>query len=202
MTLIDPSEQGPIRAFVGVPLPAEVREVLANVQRTVAKASGRAVKWVAPETMHLTLEFLGDVPRWVLQDIPAALDDALAGAVGPTLETAAIGAFPNWRHPHVLWVGLEGDIRQLRALRDRVTGALRAFGFAADPRPFHPHLTIGRVRPKAERALVERLVASAPNVRVARTRFTLERVVLYRSILLPEGPHHLELQSWPLAPFR
>lgn len=199
MTLIDPNEQGAIRAFVGVPVPADVRETLAAVQRAVAKASGRAVKWVAPETMHLTLEFLGDVPRWVLGDIPAALDDALAEVVAPTLETATIGAFPNWRQPNVLWVGLEGDVRQLRALRDRVSGALRTFGFAADPRPFHPHLTIGRVRPKAERALVERLVATAPNVRVTRTRFTLERVVLYRSILRPEGPQHLELQSWPLV---
>ncbi|MCS6800449.1 MAG: RNA 2',3'-cyclic phosphodiesterase [Chloroflexota bacterium] len=199
MSLLDPNEEGPIRAFVGVPVPAAVQEQLTAIQRTIAKTSGRVVKWVAPETMHLTLEFLGEVPRWVLEDIPPVLDEALAQAVAPTLATASIGAFPNWRRPTVLWVGLEGDVRQLQALRNRVASALRTFGFAADPRPFHPHLTIGRLRPKADPLLVEKLVSTAPNVRVTRTQFTLERVVLYRSILLPEGPRHIELRSWPLA---
>jgi 2'-5' RNA ligase len=134
-----------------------------------------------------------------LEDLPPALDAALGGAPALTLETGAVGAFPNWRKPNVIWVGVDGDVKGLRALRDRVAGALRAFGFAADPRPYHPHLTIGRLRPKAERAQVEKLIAAAPNVRPARISFAIERVTLYRSILLPEGPQHVELRSWPLG---
>ena len=199
MTLVDPNEQGSVRAFVGIPLPAQVCDRLVEVQRAIAKSSGRAVKWVAPEAMHLTLAFLGDVPRWVLEDLPPALDAALGGATALTLETGTVGAFPNWRKPNVLWVAIDGNVTGLRALRDRVAGALRAFGFAADPRPYHPHLTIGRLRPKAERAQVDKLVAAAPNVRPARVQFAIERVVLYRSVLLPEGPQHIELRSWPLA---
>jgi 2'-5' RNA ligase len=199
VTLVDPAEQGSIRAFVGIPLPDDVREHLLGVQRAIAKRSGPAVKWVDPATMHLTLEFLGDVPRWVLEDVPPALGEALAGAPKVTLSTTGVGAFPNWRKPNVIWVGLDGDIKGLRTLRNRVAAALRDFGFAADPRPYQPHVTIGRLRPKADRALVEKLVSAAPNVHPSPTRFTIERVVLYRSILLPDGPEHIELQSWPLA---
>ncbi|MCC6943893.1 MAG: RNA 2',3'-cyclic phosphodiesterase [Thermomicrobiales bacterium] len=198
MTLLDPNDLGSVRAFVGVPLPDAVLDHLAGVQRTIAKASGRAVKWVDPETMHITLEFLGDVPRWVLEDLPLALDEALAGAQPLELETTSVGAFPNWRKPQVVWVGLEGDIRGLRALRDAVAGALRAFGFAADPRPYQPHLTIGRVRPKADRDLVQKLISAGPNVRPGRQSFTIEKVVLYRSILLPDGPEHVALRAWAL----
>ncbi|GIW08767.1 MAG: hypothetical protein KatS3mg060_3572 [Dehalococcoidia bacterium] len=134
------------------------------------RGAGPAVKWVDPATMHLTLEFLGDVPRWVLEDVPPALGEALAGAPKVTLSTTGVGAFPNWRKPNVIWVGLDGDIKGLRTLRNRVAAALRDFGFAADPRPYQPHVTIGRLRPKADRALVEKLVSAAPNVHTRRQR--------------------------------
>ncbi|GIW11584.1 MAG: RNA 2',3'-cyclic phosphodiesterase [Dehalococcoidia bacterium] len=193
------ADLGPVRAFVALPLPATIRAHLTNVQQAIARHSGRAVKWAGEEAMHLTLEFLGDVPRWVLVDLPPALEHAVAGAPSLQLETAGVGAFPNWRTPKVIWLGVEGDLRGLRLLRERVAGALRQFGFAADPRPFRPHLTLGRVRPHAEPALLERLVATAPNVRPDRQVFTADRVVLYRSILAPSGPTHLVLAEWLLG---
>ena len=72
--MLDPTDLGSVRAFVGVPLPDAVLDGLTGVQQRIAKASGRAVKWAEPDVMHLTLEFLGDVPRWVLADLPPVLD--------------------------------------------------------------------------------------------------------------------------------
>lgn len=105
-----------------------------------------------PEGIHLTLKFLGDVDASRVPRIAAALADASARHAPFRFTLTAPGFFPNADRARVLWVGVGGDMRPLIDLQRDVDQTLAALGFAAEKRPFNPHLTIARMRDSAARA--------------------------------------------------
>src|SRR3712207_5605424 len=94
-----------IRTFVAVELPEEVKQALTSVQEELRARMGRAangIRWVQPEGIHLTLQFLGDVAEASIPDIVEALRAASTGASPISLELNGLGVFPNLRRPRVL----------------------------------------------------------------------------------------------------
>lgn len=181
-----------IRAFVAILLDDAVREAVAAVIERLRPLGG-SVAWVPAANLHLTLQFLGEQPEERLAAAEAALHDA-AARTGP-IEVAlhGIGAFPGLEHPRIFWVGLAQGALEVRALQARVAEALAREGFPREERPWHPHLTIGRVhddrrwRREAGPALRQALA------QVAGTRFGVLRiseVALMRSDLSPRGARH------------
>ncbi len=148
------------RLFVGVRVSVQTANALAQAAETLARRAKDArvdIKWVAPTNYHVTLKFLG----WTREDTVGAVRDALeagvaayvrahttigTGAVAPIkYRTSRLGAFPSLDKASVLWAGIE-DPRPLVALFGHLETALTGIGYAADSRPFHPHVTIGRLR--------------------------------------------------------
>ena len=193
-------ETGTIRAFVAVELPDDVLAHLGAVQRDLQKELGRvesAVRWVKPEGMHLTLQFLGDVPRAQLPDIEQALREAGAGARPAQVRTAGLGAFPNPNRARVIWIGLEGDLQPLFDVERAIGRALTPLGYRPD-KPFKPHLTLGRVRehirPEEAAALAQVLLLAPASKRPPNSSvFTADAVSLMQSTLQPGGAEYREL---------
>lgn len=145
------------RLFVGVRVSVQTSNALAQAAETLARRAKDAridIKWVAPTNYHVTLKFLG----WTREDAVGAVRDALeagvaaygkeigTGAVAPfKFRTARLGAFPSLEKASVLWAGID-DGKPLVALAGHLEKALTGIGYAADTRPFHPHVTLGRVR--------------------------------------------------------
>ncbi len=102
-----------------------------------------APRWSSPADLHITLAFLGDVPRARLAGLLSALGPAVAGSAPVTLQLTGAGRFGS-RRPRVLWAGVGGDVAALTALADRLAAAARHAGVPADERPYRPHLTLGR----------------------------------------------------------
>jgi 2'-5' RNA ligase len=165
-----------MRLFIAVELPPPAKQHVAEQQemlrqRLAADAAGdlaRAWRWTPSANLHLTLRFLGETSAPQQRAIEAALA-AAAAAAGPfALQTGTLGAFPNLRRPSILWLNLGGGLAQLAALQERAEQAARAEGFAAETRPFTPHLTIARARKDAAPAALTRtgdllrLLAEAP----------------------------------------
>jgi len=177
-----------VRCFVAVDLSAEVRAAVAAVQARVHAAAPRAdVRWLDPQTFHLTLKFLGNVPDARVPAVSAALEGVVSG---PTLalEAHGLGAFPSLRRPRVLWAGIAGGAPRLVALALNVDRALAALGFPPEERPFRAHLTIGRVRsPRDAGALAKAVEAEATT---ALGAWTVGEVILYQSRLKPTGAVH------------
>jgi RNA 2',3'-cyclic 3'-phosphodiesterase len=150
------STQRTIRAFIAIELPSQVHALLTTVQaelQETMEGAARAVRWVRPESTHLTLQFLGDVPSHLVAQIERGLRDACRNATPFTLHVSELGAFPNPRRPRVVWVGLTGDghsIAALQALHAAVTARMQPLGFQPD-KSFKPHLTLGRIRENAAR---------------------------------------------------
>lgn len=194
-----------MRAFVALTLPEAARGALLARQTALRPALEGAVRWTPPAQLHITLQFLGDIPRDRTAPLTAALQHAATGA--PVIEAAwqsTVGMFPNPQAPRVLWVGLQQGEAAVNALAGRLLGETAALGLHAQARAFHAHATLGRVRSPAEAARVGRaLQVTLPATEELRGQagapFTLETLALMESALTPQGPIHTPLATLQLG---
>jgi RNA 2',3'-cyclic 3'-phosphodiesterase len=186
------------RLFIAVEVSPEVKAELALAQERLRRGAP-PVKWVAPEALHLTLHFLGETDTMLLPRLGEALREALAGSTAIGLRLDGAGAFPNLRRPNVVWAGVAGSTAAIERIQAAAGAALESLGLPRETRPFRAHLTLGRVRHEAAPAQLERLgeaIRSLPPV--APLPWVVERVVLFRSQLRPNGPVYTEIGDWRL----
>jgi 2'-5' RNA ligase len=190
----------PVRTFVAVELDDLVRQGLSEVQDKLQRQLGnRWVRWVRPEGIHLTLNFLGNVPAGRLDAIEEALAHACRGLGPSVVRPGGLGCFPNPRRPRVVWVGLTGDVPALLALQKATTRALEDLGFSPESRAYSPHLTLGRVRQEVsggDRAVIGTCVEKTATLHLNAIR--VETVSLMRSDLSPQGAQYHRLAGFPL----
>jgi 2'-5' RNA ligase len=187
------------RLFVAVFPPAQVQRRVHETARPLAESlSPKAVAWTRLEQIHLTLNFLGNVERAKVEALAPALDSACQRSGSHILQARELGCFPNAKRPQVLWAGLTGAIPALADLKRALDGDLNKIGFAPETRPFHPHLTIGRVKwlkPNDRQHIAEFLEERREK---EFGSWTVTRVDLMRSILSSAGAEYTTLQSFPL----
>jgi 2'-5' RNA ligase len=139
------------RVFLALMLGRELgASVLHPVREALGEAPGAHLRLYRPEDLHLTLVFLGPVPRARLGALAAELPARLPRMAPLDLALGRAGAFPSRREPRVLWLALEarrpGALEDLGRLRDALAALCREQRFTVDPRPFVPHLTVARLR--------------------------------------------------------
>ncbi|HEU4327433.1 MAG TPA: RNA 2',3'-cyclic phosphodiesterase [Roseiflexaceae bacterium] len=184
-----------MRLFVAIELPEEVKAALVAAQEPLRRGDP-PVKWVAAGAMHLTLLFLGETDPGRLPAVGAAMREALADVPALQLRLGAAGAFPNMRRPSTLWVDVSGDLAALEQAQTALAAALETLGFPREQRPFRAHLTLGRVRREANPAEQARLgtaLAALPSP--PQLSWQADRVVLFQSELLREGPRYTALEA-------
>ncbi len=184
-----------IRAFIAIKLPLPLIEKVAELQselRLRARHAGMKVAWVPPPNMHVTLKFLAEIPEENVFAIRDLLQERLAARVVLPLVVRGTGAFPTRAYPRVFWVGVESENNALPQLAADVDAWLADLGFSKETRPFHPHLTLGRVK-QGSGDLLEGLEA------MEFGNCTLDQVVLYQSVLQRQGAEHTALARIPLV---
>jgi len=184
-----------IRTFFAIDLPDSFRDEIRNVQDRL-KRVGADVRWVRPESVHLTLKFLGDIEEEMVKPLAGAAAPVAAGSPAISLALAGTGVFPGPGRPRVCWLGLTGDMDRLVLLRDKIEHAMAPFGFEIEKRAFKPHLTLGRFRgQKAKNELLSELERISPN----QLAFQAEEVVFFKSDLKPTGAVYTPLRKLPLG---
>ena len=191
------------RLFIAVTPPPEVVEALGHARRALERRGLPRLRWVAPERLHLTLKFLGQTPVNRIDDVAVAMRESTAALVPIELRLAEWGTFGGrgGQAPRVLWVGLSGEVDALVGCAEAVDAALSARGFAPEPRPFRPHLTLARVPDRArteDRAAVARAVTEAPEP--ATPAFRVTALDLVRSHLGGKSARYETLERAPLGP--
>lgn len=136
-----------MRLFVAVNLAEHLRRAIWDTAAPLRDV-GLPVKWVAPESLHVTLKFLGDVEPAREAELRAILDAAVDGAKPFSMGIGEFGAFPTTKRPRVVWVGCEG-VPALELLQHRLEHELAGVGFPLEGRPFRPHITLGRAKREA-----------------------------------------------------
>jgi RNA 2',3'-cyclic 3'-phosphodiesterase len=138
-----------VRLFVALEIPAAVRDNLAalleDLRALSAQLADKRPRWVRPENLHVTLQFIGEAATEKLDGIRATLAKIRSGAP-LEIQFHGLGFFPNAAHPRVLWAGVQASAN-LPTLAADVDGALETKGFAREGRAFTPHLTLARFEP-------------------------------------------------------
>lgn len=116
-----------------------------------------ALRWSTLSNLHVTTKFIGEWPVERLPEIAAVL--ATVTAPDFQLSLGGLGWFPNPRSPHVFWIAVEGG-RTLRDLAAATEDKLEALGCPKEKRPFHPHLTLARIKAAADLRALRRALES------------------------------------------
>lgn len=142
-----PPDPARIRAFIALKTPQVWDEELRDLQLSLErKLRSKAVRWVKPEQIHITLRFLGSILPAEAEEITALLQP-IADSIAPfKLECEGLGCFPNLRRPRVIWAGISGAVQEVQRLQRQIAEATARFGEPAEDREFRPHLTLARVQ--------------------------------------------------------
>ncbi len=178
-----------IRAFVAITPPATVRDAL------LAAQEGLPQGWRAADEaqFHLTLVFLGALPRPDLEDVALALEGLHAAPF--LLRVSGVGVFGGGE-PRTLWAGL-APCPALAALQARVAQAARGAGVAIERRRFTPHVTLARAQGRPGRAETERWIAR--HAGLDGPEWEAAAFCLWRSELGRHGAVHTLLAEYPLT---
>lgn len=134
-----------IRTFVSVSVPKEIVNIQSMLKSTV-EPKGVKVRWVMNGKMHLTLKFIGNTTHGSIDNLNEALFNAVKSAKVINLSISGTGAFPVKGRPNVLWLGIKGDIDELKQLTVNINNSLEPLGFITEKRDFLPHVTIARIK--------------------------------------------------------
>jgi len=185
-----------VRSFIAIELPDEVKAGLTQLQAKLKLGEGSLAKWVDPNSIHLTLKFLGNVSVDKIDKIARAMEEATEGMLPFHLEVSELGVFPNLKRVQVVWVGIGGEVGKLVQLQKRIESNLAPLGFAPESRPFTPHLTLARLRNQAspdERQRFGRLIANT-KFEIAYT-IEVDTISLMRSQLTRGGAIYNRISS-------
>jgi 2'-5' RNA ligase len=180
-----------MRLFLAIPL---AEPVLAELTRLTARLRPGAaeLRWSAPESWHITMQFLGNAD-------PAQYDCLIAKLAGfrappVPIQLAELGIFDR---AGIFYA--EVDLTPpLVALQQRIAAATALCGFEPEARPFHPHITLARVK-GSNRARDLHGLQSSTRVRPGLPRFTAREFLLYESHLSPDGSTYEIRHRFPLT---
>jgi 2'-5' RNA ligase len=180
-----------IRAFIAFEIPDDVLSSLSRVQEDL-KSYGFQAKWVRPQSIHLTLKFLGDIQPTHVQPIAGVMRDAAEGYAPLSLCAHGIGVFPNMRRPRVIWVGLGGQVNLLGELQQKLDDGLSEIGFKKEDRSFKGHLTLGRFKTRINSTDMIRALEEFAEFETEA--FAGDQLILFKSELTPTGAIYSKLE--------
>lgn len=179
------------RLFVGIPFPPQLQEKLKPFYQAL-KETGGDFRFVSLEILHLTLSFLGDVPKENIPKIVQALQSVLAAQKKVAIEFVGAGAFPDEQRINVVWVGVKDSV-----LVDLIKKVNQALSIETGHEEEVPHLTIARVKSGKNKDEIQNVLQKFKDTNFGS--FVAEKVVLYESELTKEGPMYTIVREFLLV---
>jgi len=187
-----------IRAFIAIKLSEDIYEGLGKAIDDLKGTGMQNVRWASPRSIHITLNFLGNIHTDKIDPISQQLQDTASHFSPFDINVTGLGAFPKMDNPRVLWIGIQAP-GTLSLMQKEIDSALNHIGFEKEERGFTPHLTLGRVSKSATRNDVRTITEKISHLNpIDIGKMPVDQIHLYRSNLLPEGPQHSILASFPL----
>ena len=183
-----------LRAFIAVPVSPALREQASQLQKMLA-APVRSLRPTRSGQFHLTLVFFAGLPEEQVELVKDSMLTIGRCSAPFNLTFTTFGAFPSFRRARVFWLGPAPHAETpLSGIQSRLVDSLQQAGVHLDRRPFHPHLTLGRVRSpvRVDAGLAEQFQPRALESRVTH-------MTLYASRLAPGGAVHSELLTVPFS---
>jgi 2'-5' RNA ligase len=196
-----------MRLFIALDIDDVIRERLTRFVQGVRNFAPDA-RWVKPESLHVTLKFIGEQPDASIANIKPSL--ANVSSTTSEIQFRGYGFFPTAKSARVFWVGMEAG-PQLATLAAAIDDNLAALGIAKEDRPFSPHLTLARSaggsgsprwhkgdKPNRSFQHLQEKLAALPAPEFGT--MTPHEFFLYQSQLSPKGSKYTKLARFELQP--
>jgi 2'-5' RNA ligase len=184
------------RVFCAVELPGATRRlVLEHITRLKEKVPHAKASWARDANLHLTLKFLGEIPTTSVADFSKAVSEAVTHVQSFSIRFEQTGIFTTQGQPRVLWIGINDLSSRLAELHAHLEEESARVGFAKETRPFHPHLTIARLR-QADNARA--LAAVHKQMEFDPVEIAVAELLVIRSELSSEGSKYTVVSRHPL----
>lgn len=178
-----------MRAFTAFEIPDELKSKLSKIiGQKESQLTG--VKWVEKENLHITCKFLGEVSESQLKELISELEKNLRKGISIRVKITGFGAFPDFRRPRVLWLGVEGEKEKLVKVWEEVEKATSKLKIGERERNYIPHLTIGRVKIP--------LSVEKNFIDFSSEEIHISNLTLFQSTLTPSGPIYRKIKEIPL----
>jgi len=184
------SDAPPRLFFALVPHEPAVRFLVSQQDQLRRCGWERYVRFSAPESLHLTLRFLGPVGETALPDLINLVREATSSALSFEFELGKATLFPRVSRAKTVATQISPNFR-LKTLARAIDKAATAVGIPEDGFPFRPHITLARLKTSASRPGLPKLGG--------RMIVPAAKVVLYASDLNQEGSTYRELASFALG---
>lgn len=175
-----------IRSFISIDVTDEsLIGKIVQIQGML-KETGGDLKLVEPENLHLTLRFLGEIPRSLLEEVCREISNVKFKPF--KLKFRGLGVFPSLSRINVVWIGVsegEGDVKEVA---EKVNFALKKLGLPPDKKGFSPHLTVARVKSSKNRDKIVEVVKRFVDYDFGL--FTVNCIRVKKSILMSKGPQY------------
>jgi 2'-5' RNA ligase len=191
-------DTGQIRSFIAIEIPDMVKNSLENLQKKLT-ASGIKASFSKPETLHLTLKFLGNIRVDDLDSIKNSMKKAVTGILPHRLFAAGVDVFPSIKHARTIWSGIRGETHCLETLAAGLESVLfKETGMAKEKKLFRPHLTLARINHRIPPDLIVKVIKAFENFQTPD--FSVSGISLFQSRLSQSGAVHKQffLYRFPL----
>ncbi|MBQ5857184.1 MAG: RNA 2',3'-cyclic phosphodiesterase [Bacteroidales bacterium] len=185
------------RLFLAIPIKTNDNgfiPLLDGLRRQLAHE--KRINWVKPEHIHLTLKFIGNTPN---EDIPKIIDgvgEMLQNHKSFTMDFNRTGIFGSRYAPRVLWLGMQNTPQELYDLEEDTLSTFDKLGYLRDRQNFVPHITLGRIKELCEKQYFQKIVAATEQKSYIRQE--VNEIILFQSILRPEGAFYKEIKRFEL----
>jgi len=196
-----------MRIFIGIDLDPEVRSRIARFFEGVQGFAPDA-RWVRPESLHITLKFIGEQTPARVEAISECLRRVESSAF--EIRSGGYGFFPTAKAPRVFWIGIQAG-QELIELAEKIDMAVAELGIPREDRAYSPHLTLARAGgrsgspkwrkgdgPNTAFAVLEKRLAAMGELDFGT--MTAHEFILYQSQLSPAGSKYTKLERFPMQP--
>ena len=186
------------RTFIAINLDSNIKNALFEFQTKIIVEDSR-IKWIHPNLLHITLEFLGNQSQKEIENIYLLLKKITSHQKAFVICLSSnIGVFPSLKKPRIIWAGIEEGSAELKKLSKSIKYSLLKNNLLYDSKEFRTHITIGRVKYLPDK---NTLMDSLNVLNIKKQSQKINSIELMESTLTPTGPIYSKLYSFPLVHF-
>ena len=187
------------RVFVSIKLTTAVLNYVKDVMHSLQMEFRDGVRWIRPETAHVTVQFIGEVSEIGLRDVIAKIGSLTPNLSPFTLLLKSPEVAPTLKRPRFIWIPLIGKLKEMQNLSFEVRSAVGNCGIVLDDKEVFPHITLGRIsQPQyfndyrsVEKKLEQYVIPTMIQLKVSE-------IAVVQSILSPSGPKYVDRKKYSL----
>ena len=182
-----------MRTFLAFDIPEFYREQLKALLSTLSSFQNKGVKWVTPENLHVTLQFIGDIQINHLNIFANTFQNLFSNKHSFDLFHPKLEMVPG-KNPRIIWISYQVKQKWITTSIKKLRQELKSIGYQIDNKPIRFHITLGRIKNNVNEGLIKFIL----NQELPETSIPISQITFYKSTLKPEGPIYEGIETYPL----